>query len=113
MRTRIRAWERTAKNRLALLLVMLSFFSVPALAQKESGDLAKQLQNPLAHLITNIHVAECAGGIEMFSRGIFPIDSNDGGVGHRVFYGSYYDKVTRTSEGWRISYRVFSAKRKA
>lgn len=73
--------------------------------------MADEGRHPLAHLITNIHVVQCSGGIEMFSRGIFPISSNDDGVGHRVFYGSYYDKVVMTPAGWRISHRTFSAKR--
>ena len=45
--------------------------------------------------------------------GIFPISSNTGGPGHRVFYGSYYDEVVKTSRGWRISHRVFSTKRRS
>ena len=68
-------------------------------------------RHPLAHLITNIHVVDCRDGIEMFSRGIFPIHSSGSVVGHRVFYGSYYDKVTATPAGWRISHRIFSTKR--
>ena len=39
-------------KRSTLLVIVLSLFSVPALAQNESGELAKELQNPLAHLIS-------------------------------------------------------------
>jgi 3-phenylpropionate/cinnamic acid dioxygenase small subunit len=68
-------------------------------------------RHPLAHLITNVHVAEDAAGVQLYSRGIFPIDTPEG-AGHRVFYGSYYDRVVRTDAGWRIAHRVFSAKRR-
>ena len=74
--------------------------------------MAEEGRHPLAHLITNIHVTQNHDGIELLSRGIFPISSDDGGAGHSVFYGSYYDKVTKTTAGWRISHRVFSAKRR-
>jgi len=67
--------------------------------------------HPLAHLITNIHVAQQGDKVQLFSRGIFPIDSQDKGAGHRVFYGSYYDHVVKTAAGWRISRRVFSTRR--
>ncbi len=67
-------------------------------------------RHPLAHLITNVHVAEDAQGARLFSRGVFPIDTPEG-AGHRVFYGSYYDSAVRTSAGWRIQHRVFSAQR--
>lgn len=68
-------------------------------------------RHPLAHLITNIHVREEAGQVRVFSRGIFPISTVDNSPGHRVFYGSYYDRVVRTPAGWRVSHRVFSATR--
>jgi hypothetical protein len=44
--------EWNAMNRSTLLLIALSLFSVPALAQNESEELAKKLQNPLANLIS-------------------------------------------------------------
>ena len=68
-------------------------------------------RHPLAHLITNIHVREEAGQVSMLSRGIFPISTVDKGAGHRVFYGSYYDRVVLTPAGWRVRHRVFSARR--
>ena len=68
-------------------------------------------RHPLAHLITNIHVEESSGGVRLLSRGIFPISSSDGGAGRRVFYGSYYDDVVKTAEGWRVCNRVFSTDR--
>ncbi len=68
-------------------------------------------RHPLAHLITNIHVREEEGQVTLLSRGIFPITSRKEGPGHRVFYGSYYDRVVRTAAGWRVSHRIFSTKR--
>lgn len=68
-------------------------------------------RHPLAHLITNIHSVEDKEGVRLLSRGIFPVDSEDGGAGHRVFYGSYCDHVVKTTAGWRVSKRTFSAKR--
>ena len=34
--------------------------------------------------------------MQLRSRGVFPINSPDGGPGHRVFYGAYYDEVVKT-----------------
>ena len=68
-------------------------------------------RHPLAHLITNVHVVTDADGVKLHSRGIFPISSQSGGPGHRVFHGSYYDRVVRTPVGWRVKERVFSSAR--
>ena len=68
-------------------------------------------RHPLAHLITNIHVAQDADDIRLRSRGVFPISAPGGGPGHRVFHGSYYDRVVKTPAGWRIKERIFSAAR--
>lgn len=68
-------------------------------------------RHPLAHLITNVHIMETAGGVELRSRGIFPIAGKKSAPGHRVFYGSYYDQVVKTEQGWRVSHRVFSTLR--
>lgn len=69
-------------------------------------------RHPLAHLITNIHTVEGDGGVELRSRGIFPIAGKNSRPGHRVFYGSYYDKVVMTNGGWRVNHRFFSTARK-
>lgn len=68
-------------------------------------------RHPLAHLITNIHVRESEGQVNLLSRGIYPIISREERPGHRVLYGSYYDQVVKTPTGWRIRNRVFSLKR--
>jgi 3-phenylpropionate/cinnamic acid dioxygenase small subunit len=68
-------------------------------------------RHPLAHLITNIHVAQDADGVRLRSRGVFPISAAGGGPGHRVFHGSYYDRAVKTPAGWRIKERTFSSAR--
>jgi 3-phenylpropionate/cinnamic acid dioxygenase small subunit len=73
--------------------------------------MAEEGRHPLAHLITNIQAGEDEEGVVLLSRGIFPIDSSGEGAGHRVFYGSYYDRVVAAPAGWRVSKRVFSARR--
>jgi 3-phenylpropionate/cinnamic acid dioxygenase small subunit len=91
-------------------------FEVVGLVTMEGlGRIRQYMENegrhPLAHLITNIHVREEEGRVLLLSRGIFPIVSRKEEPGHRVFYGSYYDRVVRTAAGWRVSYRIFSTKR--
>ena len=91
-------------------------FEVVDLVSMEGlGRIRQYMENegrhPLAHLITNIHIREEAGQVQLLSRGIFPIASRKEGPGHRVFYGSYYDQVVKTAAGWRISYRIFSTRR--
>ena len=91
-------------------------FEVVGLVTMEGlGRIRQYMENegrhPLAHLITNIHVREEEGRVSLLSRGIFPIVSRKEEPGHRVFYGSYYDRVVRTAAGWRVSYRIFSTKR--
>tara|TARA_R110002110_G_scaffold205066_7_gene417328 strand:+ start:487257 stop:487658 length:402 start_codon:yes stop_codon:yes gene_type:complete len=68
-------------------------------------------RHPLAHLITNVYVEASPSGVRLCSRGVFPVNSSGGGAGHRVFYGSYYDEVVRTQEGWRVRHRIFSTHR--
>jgi 3-phenylpropionate/cinnamic acid dioxygenase small subunit len=70
-------------------------------------------RHPLAHLITNVHVGTGPDGIRLYCRGIFPITSEQGEPGQRVFYGSYYDRVVKTDRGWRIANRLFSTQRLA
>ena len=74
-----------------------------------------QARHPLAHLITNIYVQQSGSEIELRSQAIFPISGQESGQddsqGHSVFYGSYYDKVRKTDDGWRIWHRIFSKKR--
>lgn len=67
-------------------------------------------RHPLAHLITNVYVVEDDNGVRMHSRGVFPI-AGDAAPGHRVFYGSYYDRLRHTNSGWRICHRLFSTLR--
>lgn len=70
-------------------------------------------QHPLAHLMTNIHAEANDTGVRLYSRGIAPILGGRGveGAGYTIHFGSYYDEVVKTTRGWRIRNRVFSAKR--
>ena len=69
-------------------------------------------QHPLAHLMTNIHVAVDESGVRLFSRVIAPVSRGGApGEGYPVHFGSYYDQVVKTASGWRVRHRVFSSKR--
>ena len=69
-------------------------------------------QHPLAHLMTNIHIAVDDTSVKLFSRCIAPISRGDlPGEGYPIHFGSYYDDVIKTEVGWRIRHRVFSSKR--
>lgn len=69
-------------------------------------------QHPLAHLMTNIHVAQDEHRVKLFSRCIAPISrGGEPGEGYPIHFGSYYDEVVKTPMGWRVRHRVFSAKR--
>lgn len=62
--------------------------------------------HPLAHLITNIRVADGEDGIRLHSRvlGILP--------DRRVGSGSYVDQVVHTPDGWRVRHRDFTLLRR-
>ena len=94
-----------------------AYFSVVDFVTMEGLDHIKQFmgsdkaRHPLAHLITNIVVEQSEQEARINCQAIFPVSSEGDHNGHRIFYGSYYDKVTKTSDGWRIYHRVFSKKR--
>lgn len=67
---------------------------------RELGD-----QNPVAHLVTNILVAEDDG--QVTARSKFIGVRRDGSVGS----GVYDDVLRRTADGWRISRRRVSLRR--
>jgi hypothetical protein len=69
-----------------LVLIVLSLFSVPALAENESGELAKKLQNPLAALISvpiqlnydqDIGLNEDGGLWQLNVQPVFPFSLNE------------------------------------
>ncbi|MGW0229848.1 nuclear transport factor 2 family protein [Actinopolymorpha singaporensis] len=62
-------------------------------------------RNPVAHLVTNIVVAEHDG--EVTARSKFLGVRRDGSVGS----GVYEDVVRRTPDGWRIAHRRVSLRR--
>lgn len=66
----------------------------------ELGD-----RNPVAHLVTNIVVAEQDG--EVTARSKFLGVRRDGSVGS----GVYTDVLRRTPDGWRIAHRRVSLRR--
>ncbi|GAA2755161.1 nuclear transport factor 2 family protein [Actinopolymorpha rutila] len=66
----------------------------------ELGD-----RNPVAHLVTNIVVAEHDG--EITARSKFIGLRRDGSVGS----GVYTDVLRRTPDGWRIAHRRVSLRR--
>ncbi|SDS41699.1 nuclear transport factor 2 family protein [Actinopolymorpha singaporensis] len=62
-------------------------------------------RNPVAHLVTNVVVAEHDG--EVTARSKFLGVRRDGSVGS----GVYEDVVRRTPDGWRIAHRRVSLRR--
>lgn len=58
----------------------------------------------------NIHAEVEGDGIRLYSRAIFPIPMREGG-GSRIVFGSYYDDVVKTADGWRVSHRLYSSER--
>lgn len=62
--------------------------------------------NPLAHLVTNILIAERDG--QVIARSKFLGVRRDGSVGS----GVYVDRLRHATDGWRISHRRVSLRRK-
>ncbi len=60
--------------------------------------------HPLAHHITNVRVEDAAEGPILHSRVLLLRD--DGSCSS----GEYYDRVVRTSDGWRVRHRSFQAR---
>jgi 3-phenylpropionate/cinnamic acid dioxygenase small subunit len=73
----------------------------------QAGD-----RHPQAHLMTNIYCFEQAGEVELRCRGLFPeantLADDKSSV---VYHGSYYDKVVKTGDGWRIRHRIYTRDR--
>jgi 3-phenylpropionate/cinnamic acid dioxygenase small subunit len=80
----------------------------PTLTGVESiADAARELgdDNPVAHLVTNILIAESNG--EVTARSKFIGVGRDGSTGS----GVYDDVFRRTTEGWRIARRRVTVRR--
>ncbi len=74
--------------------------------------MAEQGQHPLGHLMCNIHAGVDEGGVRLFFRIVAPVSrGGQPGNGYPIHFGSYYDWLVKTSQGWRVSRRLFSAKR--
>ena len=71
-------------------------------------------RHPQAHLMTNVYCLETDGDVELRCRGLFPeANPSADDKSSVVYHGSYYDKVVRTTEGWRIQHRVYVRGRKS
>jgi 3-phenylpropionate/cinnamic acid dioxygenase small subunit len=69
-------------------------------------------EHPAAHLMKNIYVDEVGSSVRLSSRGIFPFPvTEEGQMGSSVVTGSYWDRVVKSDQGWRIAHRVFSTNR--
>lgn len=69
-------------------------------------------RHPLAHLMTNIHVACDGDTVRLFSRGLAPVRGKGGDEGgYLVRFGSYYDVLGKQDGRWLIRHRRFSAAR--
>ncbi len=74
--------------------------------------MAEEGQHPLAHLMCNIHAREDGDGARLFFRIIAPVPREDKSRdGYCMHFGSYYDWLVKTAQGWRVRHRIFSAKR--
>lgn len=69
-------------------------------------------RHPLAHLMTNIHVAHDGDTVRLFSRGLAPVRGGPGDeAGYLVRFGSYYDILANQGGRWLIRDRKFSSGR--
>ena len=63
-------------------------------------------QHPKTHMMTNIYVDETEAGVQLFFR-IVAMQSK-GLMGT----ASYYDDVVKTPDGWRVTHRVVTLRRR-
>jgi len=68
--------------------------------------------HPAAHLMTNIHSFEAGEGVELRFRGILPANERAEDGSATIIHGSYYDKVVKTDQGWRVKTRIFLIERR-
>ena len=65
--------------------------------------------HPLSHLTMNTAIDIHGGDVLMRFRALLPVADTDGRAGpSRVAFGFYYDKVVKTSDGWRVKDRLFT-----
>jgi hypothetical protein len=65
-----------------------------------------EAQHPRTHLMTNIYVDETPAGVQLRFRIVALLG---GGL---VGTASYYDDVVKTADGWRVSHRVVTRRRR-
>ena len=71
-------------------------------------------QHPLAHLMCNIYIDDSAGDgrVRQYFRIVAPVPRSDKhSNGYPMHFGSYYDELIKTPQGWRVKHRIFSSKR--
>jgi hypothetical protein len=66
----------------------------------------EEAQHPKTHLMTNVYVNETATGVELRFRIVAMLS---GGI---MGSASYYDDVVKTPDGWRVSHRVVTRRRR-
>ena len=64
-------------------------------------------QHPRTHTMTNIYVDEEPDGVKLYFRILAQLPEG------RVGTASYYDDVVKTSDGWRVKYRVITLRRRS
>jgi hypothetical protein len=66
----------------------------------------EEADHPRTHLMTNIYVDETPTGVQLRFRIVALLG------GGRVGSASYYDDVIKTAEGWRVTNRVVTRRRR-
>ncbi len=67
----------------------------------------KEAAHPRTHLMTNVYVNETADGVELRFRIVALLPEG------KVGTASYYDRVVKTADGWRVQDRVVTLRRRA
>lgn len=63
--------------------------------------------HPRTHMMTNIYANETASGVELRFRIVALLPEG------KVTTASYYDRVVKTPEGWRVQERVVTRRRRS
>jgi len=67
----------------------------------------EEAEHPRTHLMTNIYVDETPDGVRLSFRIVALLPERVVGT------ASYYDDVVKTADGWRVSNRVITLRRRA
>jgi hypothetical protein len=107
-----RAWDRLGR-----VFTPDAVFDLPHLGVTLRGldeivrYMEEEAPHPLAHLMMNVYADATDAGARLNVRAMFPVRDDSGARGRRVVFGSYYDDVVKTADGWRVKSRVFSLER--